>query len=1014
MRIYNLYWLILFLMPGLLINQAVGQITLQRHSENVTFQTATELMEKQKYSAARAMFENYLQNFPNGNKAVEAKYNIANSSLQLFNPDAEQLFEQFITQHPNHSKSNLAYFDLANFYFKNQNLDKSILYFEKVNISLLSKDQVIETRFKQGYAYFSKKDFEKALPLFNEIKNEQSNYKSSANYYTSYISYKKGDYETALVDITKTQDDPTFKALAQILAANIYYKKADYDQCISYSEQVLKSNNSTSGTEELILLIAESWYHKNNYEKAIQYYKQYTSLTKVKPSNEVQFRIGDAAFKTKDYTTAVNNLKNTASTKDTVSQASSYLLGVSYIRLDNKLFALSAFDQARKADFNSLIKKQSEFNYAKLCTELEKYSEAVSILKNYTKKYPNDANYTEAQELLTESLINSNNPSEALEYLASIKSKTPRLNAAFQKVSFHKAIELYNDNKFIEAIEYFDKAINAYSNIEIKVAANFWKGEALSVLKEYDAAIACYSYVFQNKEKDSEYYTKSRYGIGYAYYNNKLYDKAIPHFRTYVSQFKNSSIKYNYNDALLRLADLLYVTKQYDEAILTYNEYINLKTREIDYALYQKGLIAGITGKYQEAISALDFVINKYPNSLYFDNALFQKADFELEQSNYNVAIADFTKLINLHPQSGYIPYALLKRAIALSNLQKHSEAVSDYKQLLEKYPTHPLAQNALLGLQEAINASGKSENMETLLAKYKEANPQSDALIKIEFENAKTYYNDQKYSQTIEAYNNFIKNYSNSIFQQEANYYLAESYFRTKDNINAIGAYRIIIQDASSPYFNKALARLAELEFENQSYQASKQYYKQLLDTSKNKKERSNAWLGLMQSNYFLKQYDSATLYANEIIQSGNVTADAESKALLYMGKIALATAQNEKAIDAFINTVNNAKDESGAEAQYLIAEILYKEKKHKQSLETLYDLNNNFTPYEKWLNSSFLLISDNFIQMNELFQAKATLQSIIDKSTNKELIEIAKSKLKSISTEESNSNKLDSTNTQ
>ena len=63
----------------------------------------------------------------------------------------------------------------------------------------------------------------------------------------------------------------------------------------------------------------------------------------------------------------------------------------------------------------------------------------------------------------------------------------------------------------------------------------------------------------------------------------------------------------------------------------------------------------------------------------------------------------NFTKIIALHPNSGYIPYAHLKRAIAYSNLQNHSEAVADYKIILDKYATHPVAQNAILGLQDDI-----------------------------------------------------------------------------------------------------------------------------------------------------------------------------------------------------------------------------------------------------------------------------------------------------------------------
>lgn len=981
---------------------ALAQHTLVHKEENSLYLTGQELLQSQKFGAARIAFEKFIETYPRNNNVVNAEYYRAFSSLQLFNPDAEQLFEQFISKYPYHTKATSAYYDLGKFYYNNKNYDKTIEYLEKVDFNKLTPEEQTGGKFRLGYAHFTKKDFEKALTNFNGIKNQQSSYTAASNYYAAYIEYKKDDYEAALTDLKKAENDEIYKSLAPIMAASIYYKKGDFDQVVTYSESVLKSKSTPTGYEELYLLMAEAMYKKKNFKAALDYYNQYLTVGKGKPTSEVQYRIGYAAFKVKDFATAIANFKNVAINKDSSGQSASYLLGVSYMNTNNKAFALVAFDQARKTDFNKSIKKEATFNYAKLCLDLEKYDEGISILKDFIKKYPTDSHEDEAQEMLSESLANSNNPAEALAYIATIKNKTSRVNASLQKVAFNRGVELFNANKYNEAIEMFDKSLGAYSDVPLKVATNFWKGEALSVNKDYEGAVKCYSFVFQNAQKDSEYHIKTRYGIGYAYYNNKMYEKALPHFKEYVTQLKNEKIRPNYNDAVLRLADLYYVTKQYTEATQYYDQIISLKSIDVDYAYFQKGLILGINGKYNEAIAALDMVISKYPNSLYFDNALFQKADFELENSSYPNAIAGFTKIISLHPNSGYIPYAYLKRAIAYSNLQKHGEAVSDYKLILDKFATHPVAQNAILGLQESIAASGKSENMDEVLAKYKEANPKSDALIKIEFENAKSLYNDQKYAQAIESLNNYTKTYEGNPNQQEVNYFLAESYYRLKDKINAIGAYRIVAQDLQSPYYNKAIMRLAELEFANQSYEPSKKFYKQLLAGAKNKKERCNAWLGLMENHFFLQQYDSSNLYINEILNNGNATVDAENKALLYLGKIAMNQGQTEKAMDAFINTINNAKDENGAEAQYLMAEILFSQKQNKQSLETLYDLNNNFSSYENWKGKSFLLMAENFVQMNEMFQAKATLNSLIEKSPNKDVVAKAKLKLAEIDSKE------------
>jgi hypothetical protein len=104
------------------------------------------------------------------------------------------------------------------------------------------------------------------------------------------------------------------------------------------------------------------------------------------------------------------------------------------------------------------------------------------------------------------------------------------------------------------------------------------------------------------------------------------------------------------------------------------------------------------------------------------------------------------------------------------------------------------------------------------------------------------------------------------------------------------------------------------------------------------------------------------------------------------------------EKAKDSFINTLNTAKDEYGAEAQYLLAEILHLEEQFKQSNEALFDLHKNFGSYQLWYDKSFLLIAENFIKMNETFQAAQTLQSLIDNSKLSFIVDQARIKLAGI----------------
>jgi TolA-binding protein len=127
-------------------------------------------------------------------------------------------------------------------------------------------------------------------------------------------------------------------------------------------------------------------------------------------------------------------------------------------------------------------------------------------------------------------------------------------------------------------------------------------------------------------------------------------------------------------------------------------------------------------------------------------------------------------------------------------------------------------------------------------------------------------------------------------------------------------------------------------------------------------------------------------------------VNASAQNKASLYLGKTAFARGDYETAQDEFLNTLNAAQDEYGAEAKYMLAQILNIKKEYKQSYETLQSLVQDFSAYDEWVGKAYLLIADDFVAMDDLFQAKATLQSLIDNFPLQHVKEAAKTRLKEI----------------
>ncbi|MBC5773319.1 tetratricopeptide repeat protein [Pontibacter sp. KCTC 32443] len=979
----------------------VAQNTQVFTAKDKYFHEGLELFDRAKYGAAQEAFRKYIELIGDDAKTADAQYYYALSGLYLLHPDAEQLILNFAKNYPAHPKTALANYELGLYYFEQKDYKKVVDLLKQAPTHLLSIKQNKELEFKLGYSYFATKDFANAKIYFdknktNGFREEEHRFAYASNYYSGYISYRNGDYAAAKADLKIAEKNEAYAQIVPYMITEILYKENDVYEVIRYGEASLARTPKVQQSDEIALLVGDAYYQRADYKTADKYFNQYAQGKK-SLDPVVQYKIAYTDYKNNNYKDAIVNFKAVALKKDALGQNAAYYLGLSYLRENNKQFALTAFDQARKNDHDKDVTEASTLKYAQVNYELGNYREVINSLTSFSKDYPDSDQAAEADDLLSEAYFSSNNYPEAIRHIESMPKKSWKILQTYQRVTYYHGVNLFNEAKFPAAVAMLDKSLQYPYDKEVTAASHFVKGEAYSVGQRYDDAINSYAAVFRNTTAGkSDYYLKSRYGIGYAYYNTKQYDKALPHFREFVNGTKPSNP--NHYDAMLRLADLYYVSKNYKQAEDLYEKVIASNSPDKDYAYFQRGVLAGINGNKAQAEQSLKKVLNEFPQSRYADDAQYQAAVLDFEAGNYGPAVEGFTQLINSGSSSKLLPNALHKRGQAYANQGKHNEAIQDYKRVLDDFPTSKIASGALYSLQESLAAQNRSEEFDAYLAKYKSNNPESTALESIEFEAAKTLYFNEKYEQAITKLEAYLTAYPKSPYVSDARYFLADSYLK-KDNQQA-GLQRMkeVIAENKSEYVNRAIQKVADIEFAAKNYTEAIKYYSRLRDVAANRKEQQNALTGLMMSYYNTNDYANSKRIASELISQGNAAINAYNTAMLYRGKSTYAQGDLAQALKELRETAGAASDVHGAEAQYLVAEILYKQKKYKESLDEAFAFNNKFSSHDYWLGKSFLIIADNYTAQNELFQAKATLNSIIEGSPVAEIVEEAKQKLEKL----------------
>lgn len=965
----------------------LAQNSLHKTDPTKQFKEGLELFQRKNYAACRSVMEDWVKSHPNDALLPEARYFIAISAINLFHNDGEKLIEEFVRKNPKHPKASLAYLELANHYYRNRKYEEAAASFEKVDISALSEEGIMEMKFKEGYSWFNLKETEKALENFDHAKKMKSPYQAAAAYYAGFLNIRIGNFEQAIEDLEIAEGSPSYQDAVPPLKAQAYYGMRDFDRVINYSRPFLREGQPVKSKNELYLTVADAYFQKKEYAEAAGFYEDFLKPAR-SPDKAILFRAGYSEFQTGAYKMAELFLKNAALDRDSIGQYASFILGQTYIKLDNKTFALSAFDKARKLDFSDEIREEAEFYYGKVAFENGNYSETITVYTDFKNNYPNSKRTGEINDLISQSYLNTNNLDQALAYIENLPVMSDRIKAVYQKVTFKKGTELFNAGKYYEAVNMLEKSSRYPYDKDILLQTYFWMGETYSIGNKYPEAIDAYTKVFENDPNGRSFsHIKSRYGIGYAYYNTGDYTRALNHFRAYVERVEAENTNLFLNDALLRLADCYYAVKEYNRAIDFYNLALSRGNPEKDYGYFQIGMVYGIEKNITSAIENFNRVIEQYPDSRLVDDAMFYKAQVTFENGNYPLAIERFSDLIKQHLQSSYIPQAYVSRAIAYFNLKKFDSAISDYQYVLRQYPQSAVTNNALLGLQETLNAVNRTEELAEYIALIKESNPDNKNLESIEFESAKSLYYSLNYNRAIQAFTTFINTYPDSPFFTEANYYLGECYYRNDNKAEAVRQFTRVIGDLNSKWYNRSILRLAILHLELDDYLEAITYYQKLAVIARNKKDEYNAWSGLMECYYELNRYDSTIYYANLILEKGVVAANAQTRANLYLGKAMEAKGDDTGAVDYYLNTVNTAKDENAAESQYRIAHIFYDQGEYRRSIETLFNLNENFIAYDYWIGKSFILIARNYIELNEYFQAEATLNSVIERSPLEEI---------------------------
>jgi tetratricopeptide (TPR) repeat protein len=994
-------------LPGLVIflyaTGVFGQQTLSFNDHTLHFRQAKEYFDAKNYVAAQEEFSAYLgsleplSNEQSGQRVL-AEYYMTMCSLYMSRPESEILAERFVANNPEHPQAVKLLRGIGTFFYENGDYTKAIKYLSK------SSDTNLEAKYKLAVSYYELKKYLEALTVFNEIKIEnEEEYAFPASYYAGVINFNEKRYAEAVVDFQKAEGGSKFRKEIPNWIGLCYFNQAKLTELLNYAEPIIAKKNTGYRLDELALLVADVQFQLNQFEKSIKSYEIYGKLTGMQYSPLSQYRLGYSLFKIKKFNESSSQLKPLLAKKDTLSQYAAYSIALGQLSAGNLMASLDAFDIARTLSFNKTIQEEAYFNHAKVQLDLGRGAETIDEIKKFNALYPSSKFSEEATELVAEAFINSNNLEVAISYLKGIANRNAKLNTAYQTLSYNLGVRAYNDNKIDEAIKLFDESLTTPEKEEFTWKATLGKAEALSVEKKFEDAIELYVPLMNKGIKQEEFVQKVRIGLAFAYFNTKEFSKANALFKTYVDRLKSTPNAKNNPTILLRLADTYLISRKYEDALTYYSQAADLAKTEKDYALYQKGLTLVYLNRGNEARAVMKQVRISFPESKYAEDAFYQENLILFNAAKYAEAIVGFSEIISSKKTGETLASALFKRAQSYTNNEQFDLAITDYKRIVNEFSGDKIAKDALVGLQENLIKVGRPEEFGQVLDTY-QANNKSESdneAIDLKYGAARGIYEGKKFDKAVVALKDFVEKYPSNENVMEAHYLIADAADQIQDTLTAIPYFKKVIEQNEHPQVNKVILRVADLLVGQKQFSEAVGYHRLFKAKNPEPENQLAAYSSIIQTFTVANALDSLGAVIQEISPLELYSLEDKAKfsrqlANLY-GSDSLQVVQKRKWLD---QTIVFDKNEIGAEAQYELAVLLAKEGKFKESNDMISTkFKNEFAEAsDAIIGKAYVLLADNFVSLKNLPQAKAILKSVIDNSSDSGVIELAKTKLKSL----------------
>ena len=305
--------------------------------------------------------------------------------------------------------------------------------------------------------------------------------------------------------------------------------------------------------------------------------------------------------------------------------------------------------------------------------------------------------------------------------------------------------------------------------------------------------------------------------------------------------------------------------------------------------------------------------------------------------------------------------------------------ALKAYKEIIEKYPGSEEALVAAEDLKSIYVEMGRVDLFAEFVASANGMQPvESSEIDTLTYIAAEKTYSRGELDEAKKAFEAYLQNHPAGAFRLNSYYYKGVICYNQGEEDEALANFEKVLEFPANQYREEAMVVAAGIHYDNGTVEKASTLYKEIAAHSSNEARQKIALTRVLDIAIELANNNDIVEYATKVENLQGISPETRREAAFARAKAHLALGNRDKAFEELDEIAGDTRTKEGAEAKFLVAQMLFEEKSYDFCEDEINDFIEMSTPHTYWMARSFILLSDLYYTQGKTMEAKQYLLSL------------------------------------